>query len=93
MFLVSLFGDLLSPGAESDVVMEEGSDNESDPSSRLMDDADEPLTPDSDSIMTGCRSENGDMQDPDQDQDTSDRMIRYVIMGLKLLDFDLSFTP
>lgn len=72
---VAINGDLLSPGAESDVVMEEGSDNESDPSSRLMDDADEPLTPDSDSIMTGCRSENGDMQDPDQDQDTSDRMI------------------
>ncbi|XP_075139078.1 serine/threonine-protein kinase D1 isoform X2 [Leptodactylus fuscus] len=72
---VAINGDLLSPGAESDVVMEEGSDNESDPSIRLMDDADEPLTPDSDSIMTGCRSENGDMQDPDQDQDTSDRMI------------------
>ncbi|XP_075186836.1 serine/threonine-protein kinase D1 isoform X1 [Anomaloglossus baeobatrachus] len=73
---VAINGDLLSPGAESDVVMEEGSDNESDPSSRLlMDDVDEPLTPDSDSIMTGCRSENGDMQDPDQDQDTSDRMI------------------
>ncbi|XP_073433901.1 serine/threonine-protein kinase D1 [Dendrobates tinctorius] len=73
---VAINGDLLSPGAESDVVMEEGSDTESDSSSRLlMDDVDEPLTPDSDSIMTGCRSENGDMQDPDQDQDTSDRMI------------------
>ncbi|XP_056403317.1 serine/threonine-protein kinase D1 isoform X2 [Hyla sarda] len=72
---VAINGDLLSPGAESDIVMEEGSDNESDPSSRLLDDVDEPLTPDSDSIMTGCRSENGDMQDPDQDQDTSDRMI------------------
>ncbi|XP_063804225.1 serine/threonine-protein kinase D1 isoform X2 [Pseudophryne corroboree] len=72
---VAINGDLLSPGAESDVVMEEGSDNESDPSSRLMEDIDEPLTPDSDSIMTGYRSENGDMQDTDQDQDTSDRMI------------------
>ncbi|XP_075699615.1 serine/threonine-protein kinase D1 [Rhinoderma darwinii] len=74
---VAINGDLLSPGAESDVVMEEGSDNESDPSSRLMDDVDETLTADSDSMMTGCRSENGDMQDPDPDQDpdTSDRMI------------------
>ncbi|XP_069586331.1 serine/threonine-protein kinase D1 isoform X1 [Ranitomeya imitator] len=73
---VAINGDLLSPGAESDVVMEEGSDNESDSSSRLlMDDVDEPLTPDSDSIMTGCRNENGDMQDTDQDPDTSDRMI------------------
>ncbi|XP_063776735.1 serine/threonine-protein kinase D1-like [Pseudophryne corroboree] len=72
---VAINGDLLSPGAESDVVMEEGSDNESDPSSRLMEDIDEPLTPDSDCIMTRYRSENGDMQDTDQDQDTSDRMI------------------
>ncbi|XP_075048697.1 serine/threonine-protein kinase D1 isoform X2 [Mixophyes fleayi] len=72
---VAINGDLLSPGAESDVVMEEGSDNESDPSSRLMEDIDEPLTPDSESILAGYRNENGDMQDPDQDQDTSDRMI------------------
>ncbi|KAG8560628.1 hypothetical protein GDO81_015054 [Engystomops pustulosus] len=68
-------GDLLSPGAESDVVMEEGSDYESDPSSRLLDDTDEPHTPDSDSMMTTYRNENGDMQDADTDQDASDRMI------------------
>ncbi|XP_073465588.1 serine/threonine-protein kinase D1 [Aquarana catesbeiana] len=63
-------GGLSSPGAD-DVLMEELSDVESDPVCS-MDDNDEPLTPDSGS---GCQSENGDMQDPDQDQDTSDRMI------------------
>ncbi|XP_040189835.1 serine/threonine-protein kinase D1 isoform X1 [Rana temporaria] len=67
---VAINGDLLSPGAD-DVLMEELSDIESDPVCS-MDDIDEPLTPDSGS---GCQSENGDMQDPDQDQDTSDRMI------------------
>ncbi|XP_075469314.1 serine/threonine-protein kinase D1 isoform X2 [Ascaphus truei] len=73
---VAINGDLLSPGTESDVVMEEGSDdNESDRSSRLMEDMEESMTPDSESSMTGCRNENGDMQDPDQDPDTSDRMI------------------
>ncbi|KAG8560627.1 hypothetical protein GDO81_015054, partial [Engystomops pustulosus] len=72
---VAMNGDLLSPGAESDVVMEEGSDYESDPSSRLLDDTDEPHTPDSDSMMTTYRNENGDMQDADTDQDASDRMI------------------
>ncbi|KAM8920981.1 serine/threonine-protein kinase D1 isoform 3-T3 [Pelodytes ibericus] len=69
-------GEVAINGAESDVVMEEGSDdNESDRSSRLMEDMEESLTPDSESSMAGCRAENGDMQDPDQDQDTSDRMI------------------
>ncbi|XP_053330820.1 serine/threonine-protein kinase D1 [Spea bombifrons] len=73
---VAANGDLLSPGAESDVVMEEGSDdNESDRSSRLMEDMEESLTPDPENSLTGCRAENGDMQDADQDQDTSDRMI------------------
>ncbi|XP_072283497.1 serine/threonine-protein kinase D1 [Pyxicephalus adspersus] len=67
---VAINGDLLSPGAD-DVLMEELSDIESDPVCP-MDDIDEPLTPDSGS---GCQSENGDMQDPDQDQDTSDRII------------------
>ncbi|XP_053553916.1 LOW QUALITY PROTEIN: serine/threonine-protein kinase D1 [Bombina bombina] len=73
---VTFNGDLLSPGAESDVVMEEGSDdNENDRSSRLMEYMEESLTSDSENSMAGCRNENGDMQDPDQDQDTSDRMI------------------
>ncbi|XP_018409673.1 PREDICTED: serine/threonine-protein kinase D1 isoform X1 [Nanorana parkeri] len=67
---VQINGDLLSPGAD-DVLMEELSDIENDPTCP-MDDIDEPLTPDSGS---GCQSENGDMQDPDQDQDTTDRMI------------------
>ncbi|KAM5129181.1 serine/threonine-protein kinase D1 [Mantella aurantiaca] len=67
---VAINGELLSPGAD-DVLMEELSDIESDPVCS-MDDIDEPLTPDSGS---GCQSENGDMQDPDQDQDPSDRMI------------------
>uniref|UniRef100_A0A8C5WL42 Serine/threonine-protein kinase n=1 Tax=Leptobrachium leishanense TaxID=445787 RepID=A0A8C5WL42_9ANUR len=73
---VAINGDLLSPGAESDVVMEEGSDeNEGDRTSQLIDEMDESLTPDPDLTMSCCRNENGDIQDPDQDQDSSDRMI------------------
>ncbi|KAM9294225.1 serine/threonine-protein kinase D1 [Gastrophryne carolinensis] len=67
---VAINGDLLSPGLE-DVLMEELSDVESDPTCS-MEDMDEPLIPDNGS---GCQSENGDIQDPDQDQDSSDRMI------------------
>ncbi|XP_065451465.1 serine/threonine-protein kinase D1 isoform X3 [Chrysemys picta bellii] len=68
--------DLLSPGAESDVVMEEGSDdNDSERNSGLMDDMDESMAHDSEMSMTGCHSDNGEMQDPDPDHDDSNRMI------------------
>ncbi|KAM4690170.1 serine/threonine-protein kinase D1 [Rhinophrynus dorsalis] len=68
---VTFNGDLLSPGPESDVVMEEGSDD----NEIRLEDMDESPTTDSEGSMSGCRSENGEMQDPDQDQDTSDRTI------------------
>ncbi|XP_068109988.1 serine/threonine-protein kinase D1 [Hyperolius riggenbachi] len=67
---VAINGDLLSPGAD-DVLMEELSDNDSDPVCP-MDEIDEPLTPDN---VSGCQSENGDMPESDQDQDTSDRIM------------------
>uniref|UniRef100_A0A4X2JTS8 Serine/threonine-protein kinase n=1 Tax=Vombatus ursinus TaxID=29139 RepID=A0A4X2JTS8_VOMUR len=73
---VAINGDLLSPGAESDVVMEEGSDdNDSERNSGLMDDMEESMVQDSETAMTGCHSDNGDVQDPDQDHDDSNRMI------------------
>ncbi|XP_050809819.1 serine/threonine-protein kinase D1 isoform X2 [Gopherus flavomarginatus] len=73
---VAINGDLLSPGAESDVVMEEGSDdNDSERNSGLMDDMDESMAHDSEMSMTGCHSDNGEMQDPDPDHDDSNRMI------------------
>ncbi|XP_007069412.4 serine/threonine-protein kinase D1 isoform X2 [Chelonia mydas] len=73
---VAINGDLLSPGAESDVVMEEGSDdNDSERNSGLMDDMDESMAHDSEMAMTGCHSDNGEMQDPDPDHDDSNRMI------------------
>ncbi|KAG8449601.1 hypothetical protein GDO86_016300 [Hymenochirus boettgeri] len=57
-------------GDLSDVMMEEGYELEN-----RMEDMDESPTTDSEGSITGCRSENGEMQDPDQDQDTSDRTI------------------
>ncbi|XP_043372458.1 serine/threonine-protein kinase D1 isoform X1 [Dermochelys coriacea] len=73
---VAINGDLLSPGAESDVVMEEGSDdNDSERNSGLMDDMDESMAHDSEMAMTGCHSDNGEVQDPDPDHDDSNRMI------------------
>uniref|UniRef100_A0A8C8RUN5 Serine/threonine-protein kinase n=1 Tax=Pelusios castaneus TaxID=367368 RepID=A0A8C8RUN5_9SAUR len=73
---VAINGDLLSPGAESDVVMEEGSDdNDSERNSGLMDDMDESMAHDSEMSMTGCHGDNGEMQDPDPDHDDSNRMI------------------
>uniref|UniRef100_A0A8C3PE71 Serine/threonine-protein kinase n=1 Tax=Chrysemys picta bellii TaxID=8478 RepID=A0A8C3PE71_CHRPI len=59
-----------------DVVMEEGSDdNDSERNSGLMDDMDESMAHDSEMSMTGCHSDNGEMQDPDPDHDDSNRMI------------------
>ncbi|XP_036592828.1 serine/threonine-protein kinase D1 isoform X3 [Trichosurus vulpecula] len=46
---------------ESDVVMEEGSDdNDSERNSGLMDDMEESMVQDSEAAMTGCHSDNGD---------------------------------
>lgn len=71
------FPDLLSPGAESDVVMEEGSDdNDSERNSGFIDDMEESIAHDSEMSMTGCHSDNGEMQDADPDHDESNRMIR-----------------
>ncbi|OXB83904.1 UNVERIFIED_CONTAM: hypothetical protein H355_009388 [Colinus virginianus] len=68
--------DLLSPGAESDVVMEEGSDdNDSERNSSFIDDMEESIAHDSEISMTGCNSDSGEMQDPDPDHDESNRMI------------------
>uniref|UniRef100_A0A4W3GX20 Serine/threonine-protein kinase n=1 Tax=Callorhinchus milii TaxID=7868 RepID=A0A4W3GX20_CALMI len=73
---VAINGDLLSPGAESDVVMEEGSDdNDSERNSTLVDDMDDSMT--HDPSIPGSHSDNGDMQDPDHDHehDEANRMI------------------
>ncbi|XP_041253827.1 serine/threonine-protein kinase D1 isoform X1 [Onychostruthus taczanowskii] len=73
---VAINGDLLSPGAESDVVMEEGSDdNDSERNSGFIDDMEESMAHDSEMSMTGCHSDNGEMQDADLDHDESNRMI------------------
>ncbi|KAF1497030.1 Serine/threonine-protein kinase D1, partial [Eudyptula minor novaehollandiae] len=73
---VAINGDLLSPGAESDVVMEEGSDdNDSERNSGFIDDMEESIAHDSEMSMTGCHSDNGEMQDADPDHDESNRMI------------------
>lgn len=75
--LRNAISDLLSPGAESDVVMEEGSDdNDSERNSGFIDDMEESMAPDSEMSMTGCHSDNGEMQDADLDHDESNRMIR-----------------
>lgn len=71
--------DLLSPGAESDVVMEEGSDdNDSERNSGFIDDMEESIAHDSEMSMAGCHSDNGEMQDADPDHDESNRMIRWA---------------
>uniref|UniRef100_A0A4W3GX72 protein kinase C n=1 Tax=Callorhinchus milii TaxID=7868 RepID=A0A4W3GX72_CALMI len=65
-----------NPGAESDVVMEEGSDdNDSERNSTLVDDMDDSMT--HDPSIPGSHSDNGDMQDPDHDHehDEANRMI------------------
>ncbi|XP_030071042.1 serine/threonine-protein kinase D1 [Microcaecilia unicolor] len=73
---VDINGDVQSPGAESDVVMEEESDdNDSEKSSGMPDDIEESLTHDSDASVTGCQNDNGDMQDQDADHDDTNRMI------------------
>uniref|UniRef100_A0A8C3BHG5 Serine/threonine-protein kinase n=1 Tax=Cairina moschata TaxID=8855 RepID=A0A8C3BHG5_CAIMO len=51
-----------NPGAESDVVMEEGSDdNDSERNSSFIDDMEESMAHDSEISMTGCHSDNGEI--------------------------------
>ncbi|XP_050989332.1 serine/threonine-protein kinase D1 isoform X1 [Labeo rohita] len=71
---VSRNGDLLSPGAESDVVMEEGcDDHDGDRHSPLIDDMEESLVVDSAALLEAGHCELGDFQD--QDPDESNRII------------------
>ena len=71
------FVDLLSPGAESDIVMEEGSDdNDSERNSGLMDDMEEAMVQDAEMAMVECQNDSGEMQDPDPDHEDSNRTIR-----------------
>lgn len=71
------FLDLLSPGAESDVVMEEGSDdNDSERNSGLMEDMEEAMAQDAEMAMAEGQSDGAEMQDPDADQEDSNRTIR-----------------
>ncbi|KAH0505172.1 Serine/threonine-protein kinase D1 [Microtus ochrogaster] len=68
--------DLLSPGAESDVVMEEGSDdNDSERNSGLMEDMEEAMAQDAEMAMAEGQSDGAEMQDPDADQEDSNRTI------------------
>ncbi|XP_044292759.1 serine/threonine-protein kinase D1 isoform X1 [Varanus komodoensis] len=72
---VAINGDLLSPGAESDVVMEEGSDdNDSERNSGLLDEMEESMAHDAEMAIMS-QSDNGEMQDADPDHDESNRMI------------------
>uniref|UniRef100_A0A672QK24 Serine/threonine-protein kinase n=1 Tax=Sinocyclocheilus grahami TaxID=75366 RepID=A0A672QK24_SINGR len=71
---VSRNGDLLSPGAESDMVMEEGcDDHDGDRHSPLIDDMEESLVVDSAALLEAGHGELGDFQD--QDPDESNRII------------------
>ncbi|XP_052436737.1 serine/threonine-protein kinase D1 isoform X1 [Carassius gibelio] len=71
---VSRNGDLLSPGAESDAVMEEGcDDHDGDRHSPLIDDMEESLAGDSAALLEAGHGELGDFQD--QDPDESNRII------------------
>lgn len=73
--LLSWLIDLLSPGAESDVVMEEGcDDHDGDRHSPLIDDMEESLVADSAALLEAGHGELGDFQD--QDPDESNRIIR-----------------
>ncbi|EGV97536.1 Serine/threonine-protein kinase D1, partial [Cricetulus griseus] len=73
---VTINGDLLSPGAESDIVMEEGSDdNDSERNSGLMDDMDEAMVQNAEMAMAEGQGDGAEMQDPDADQEDSNRTI------------------
>ncbi|XP_060684361.1 serine/threonine-protein kinase D1 [Hemiscyllium ocellatum] len=65
---VTINGDLLSPGAESDVVMEEGNDdNDSEKNSGFISDMEESISHDSELLIPESHGDNGDMQDHEQD--------------------------
>ncbi|XP_059375028.1 serine/threonine-protein kinase D1-like isoform X2 [Carassius carassius] len=71
---VSRNGDLLSPGPDSDVVMEEGcDDHDGDRHSPLIDDMEESLVVDSAALLEAGHGELVDFQD--QDPDESNRII------------------
>uniref|UniRef100_A0A4W3GVD1 Serine/threonine-protein kinase n=1 Tax=Callorhinchus milii TaxID=7868 RepID=A0A4W3GVD1_CALMI len=70
----------------SDVVMEEGSDdNDSERNSTLVDDMDDSMT--HDPSIPGSHSDNGDMQDPDHDHehDEANRMISNNIPLMRVV--------
>uniref|UniRef100_A0A670XVB0 protein kinase C n=1 Tax=Pseudonaja textilis TaxID=8673 RepID=A0A670XVB0_PSETE len=70
---VAINGDLLSPGTETDIVMEEGSDdNDSERNSGLLDEMEDSMVADTEMVNPG---DSGDMQDIDLDHDESNRMI------------------
>ncbi|XP_063146077.1 serine/threonine-protein kinase D1 [Candoia aspera] len=72
---VAINGDLLSPGTESDAVMEEGSDdNDSERNSGLLDEMEDSMVPDAEMVIVNP-GDSGDMQDTDPDHDESSRMI------------------
>ncbi|XP_028838008.1 serine/threonine-protein kinase D1 isoform X2 [Denticeps clupeoides] len=64
---VSKNGDLLSPGAEADVVMEEGDDPDGDRHSPLIDDLEESLAPDPIALLEAAHGDLCDLQDNDPD--------------------------
>ncbi len=69
--------ELLSPGAESDVVMVEGclDDHDVDRGGGLLDDMDEALTSEGGLLLEAGPSDLCDLHDPDLDE--SNRAIRY----------------
>lgn len=61
---------------ETDIVMEEGSDdNDSERNSGLLDEMEDSMVPDAE-MVTVNPGDSGDMQDTDLDHDESNRMIR-----------------
>uniref|UniRef100_A0A673C8V9 Serine/threonine-protein kinase n=1 Tax=Sphaeramia orbicularis TaxID=375764 RepID=A0A673C8V9_9TELE len=74
---VSKNGELLSPGAESDVVMVEGclDDHDSDRGSSLLDDMDEALTSEGGLLLEAGPSDLCDLHDPDLDDPTTSNNI------------------
>lgn len=68
--------DLLSPGAESDMLMTEGcDDHDSERNSPIIDDMEESLVVDSSALLDVGHCELGDFHDTDPDE--SNRIIRY----------------
>lgn len=70
--------ELLSPGAESDVIMVEGclDDHDVDRGGGLLDDMDEVLTSEGGLLLEAGPSDLCDLHDPDLDE--SNRAIRYT---------------